>query len=839
MTPNLPTGPDSATIAIIGEALGRDEERTNQNFVGYAGRLLTKLTAAVGIDRRTVWIHNRYPMRPEGNNLKTLDPADVAFWTADLEMKLAMLPNLRLIVPVGAFALEGLLGKKYSSITKYRGSLLSYTDMCGRRLKVLPTLHTAYVLRVPALYKRALADWTKIVIESLDPEVRLPERTHFTSPALTDIAAFLDRVARSGGPLAIDIETPRSVTQEPTKTKRMKKVYGPRYIACVGFADSPSFSITIPTTTSYWGSKGRLHEAWELIRELCALPNEKICQNGLFDTYWLAQPAYKSPVTNFKWDTLYMHHALDARDNHDLAYLASYYTREPYWKDDKKGEDDTGLPADIDTYWRYNGKDAAVTWEIADTLQRELTVAGRLDFYVNHYADLLGPCLRMMLAGIRRDEPAAATLRDALTAERKALLARMEAAAGESLYATKGLSTTKLKRYLYETLQLPVQFAKNASGARTATTNEVALRRLALRFPEKLGEVAECILRERRIAKLLEFVAEGRSDPDGRVRCSFMLNTEAGRLASAKNPTGSGANMQNQDVEIRSIYLPDEGHLLLKADLSQAESRVCYMLTHDPELMALARSAPWEVDTHSRNAQAIFHNSNPHAALGPGERDMGKKVSHAMQRGMKGAKLADEMLKTGIVRTPEECQRYLDALAAKDKGIFDYFTATRQHLIRDHRLVNTWGREFLAIEEAVMQRFGDDLYRKGYSFPMQSEVADTLNQWGLKPLDALLQGQAVELHGQRWPVARLGSRLLLQVHDELVVSAVPSEVFYIVSFLRWALERPRVYGGEPMTIPITFALGRTWKAEVEWKRPPTQEQVELAVVELCAKTARA
>ena len=138
---------------------------------------------------------------------------------------------------------------------------------------------------------------------------------------------------------------------------------------------------------------------------------------------------------------------------------------------------------------------------------------------------------------------------------------------------------------------------------------------------------------------------------------------------------------------------------LLELDLSQVESRICYMLTCDPKLVAEAQSQPWEFDGHSENARLIYGVEEPTFQ----QRYMGKKASHGSMRGLQGARLAGELLKEGTVMTPLECQWIIDRFFEARPAIRDvYFAETRQKVWDYRKLVNSWGR----VIEWPFDRFG-------------------------------------------------------------------------------------------------------------------------------------
>lgn len=811
-------GTGQEPIIVIGESPGQYEEIQGRPFVGPSGAKLASWLREVGLSRQDCYWTNVYPYRPPNNRIEEVSDADVAPWIDDLHVRLARLHAPVVIVPTGNVALRALTGK--SGITKHRGSIYAYRDQRGRIIKVIPTIHPAASFRQPAWERRCVADWQRIAEDHQFTELRLPIREHLTRPTLADCADYLADARERASILACDIETPRETTWAQTVTKRGKvrqrRILGDARITCVGFSFEPHCSLTIPTTEAYWQNESDLAEAWDIIRQLCALPCEKALQNGLFDTWWLAQ--YGIDFPNWRWDTRWMSHALDPLDSHDLAYQASRYTREPYWKDEAKDPDEASkYTSDMDAFWTYNGKDVAVTRELVDVHAKRFADAGAWAFYDRHYAQMFGPLLDLSLHGIRVNERDRKRRFAQFTVECIRIQDRLAELTGETLYGAKDLSTVKLAKYLYDRLGLPRQHNR-ATGA--VTTREVAVRQLALRYPKKLGapddpdSLCGLILTHRRQYKLGTFVKEGVADADGRMRSSFGF-VSTGRLSSSKNPRRTGANSQNTDRELLDIFVPDEGCIFIEADLSQAESRVVRMLTRSPRLIAQARMPPWEYDEHKRAASLIFGVAP--GAVTKDQRYLGKRARHAGNYGMRGRKLSEELLKDGYVLTPIECDRYINQIIDQDTPeVRDWQRETRQLVLRHRMLANSWGRTW----DFTCERLSDDLFREAYACIPQSEVVDLLNRWGFVPLWRDLRDRGIP------------ARINNQKHDSLLVSTPPEWAWDIACFLKASLERPRTYLGESLVIPIGITLGRTAAGDHEFKRFPSRRQFDEAAYSL-------
>lgn len=544
------TGPLNARIIIIGEAPGYTENLQGEPFKGKSGMLLNQWLREVGLDRDLIRIDNLvYYQPPRGNDIDSFPIGYLIEWIKYLHVRIAQLENPYVIVPMGNYPLFALTGKgkvktalrkslakdvfeymevaqeeKKAGITKLRGSIYSYADLQGRKIKVIPTVHPAYVLygANTKWEKRCLSDWRKIIEESQFKELILPKRNHIIYPSEDKVQKWIKNIVPEDK-IALDIET------------------GQKAISCVGFAKDSLESITLPLTT-----KQEKNTFYPYVKYLCECENEKILQNCLFDSYWLRR-TQKIEINNMIHDIMLYHHAIDPIENHSLAFLTSIYTKEPYFKDDTKFDKEHITYSDLATLFTYNGKDCCVTREIFDVLYPKVTQEGMLDFYNNHYAEMVPVILDIMCHGMRVNTKAQKKWSKKLLKECFEIREKLKKSAGEDLYAERDFSPKKLKNFFYGKLGLPVQtkMTKLKSGkARTVTLDETALRKMSVMFPSKIGNYGMMVLKHREMMKE-SYYLKGAWDTDGRIRCAYKMITEAGRLSSSSNPMRTGYNLQN------------------------------------------------------------------------------------------------------------------------------------------------------------------------------------------------------------------------------------------------------------------------------------------------------
>lgn len=157
-----------ASIMIVGEAPGGDEDRVGKPFVGVSGQLLDKMFLAIGHDRhaddpaRAVYISNIINWRPPGN--RTPSPAEMDISLPFIERHIALV-RPKILVLMGNVATKALLGTN-DGITKLRGKWQTYRPLTpgleGLEIPALPTYHPAFLLRSPAQKKMAWADMLAI-----------------------------------------------------------------------------------------------------------------------------------------------------------------------------------------------------------------------------------------------------------------------------------------------------------------------------------------------------------------------------------------------------------------------------------------------------------------------------------------------------------------------------------------------------------------------------------------------------------------------------------------------------------------------------------------------------
>jgi DNA polymerase I-like protein with 3'-5' exonuclease and polymerase domains/uracil-DNA glycosylase len=773
-------GPEGASIVLVLDK-PTDAEREQQTpWVGRRGTKLLAHARMAGIDTRkirTVYVEQDSP-----------------------EAFLALLcaGKQDLIITVGDEALQAVMALPDS--LRRRGSVYHFGST-----RVLCMLDPSITYARKEYEKPARLDWERAK-ELITPHTthhhycgcaHQMSRTHITPFGRSEaelgeaIAWYENAASKRDTVMAIDIETP--------------KIEGKRRIVCVSFAVSAVESLVLPFDSQPL-----------TIARLCQSVCRKVGHNFIsFDRWWLAKESIQigGPID----DTLAMHHCLDPASKHSLEFLTSRYTYEPFYKDEGKGHDEHVIWRDRESrkaYYDYCGLDSCVTRELYTILRDKLRARRLEGFYETHYVRIFDPILDLSSRGVRIDHAARLRLLEECLNEAREARDKLGAINGEPLYkasknasaevlAKKTVSSAQLKTLLYDKLGVPEQVKKRASGEMTPTADAVTLKKLRVEYAETRPEVVEVIdlaLAHNKAHKMASFCYDSHFSEDGRFRFTLKVNTEAARLSSSAAPDGTGANSQNspRDKRFRRLFLPEEGHILVDVDLSQVESRICFAYTGDAELARLARLRSSEFDQHKFVASIVFKKEVKDVTKD--ERQVSKSIGHGAQRAMQGLRMSETLMNVGYVFSPEECDELLEEYHKAFPAIRVWHQQVRKMLRAAKCLFNSWGR----IWDVQYEDMNDELYRRGYSWILQSECADLMNQRGFIPLRDWMKAE------------KMRSRILLHTHDGLLMSCPVTESYEVAQFLVESLEVTREYNGVPLSVPVEVSVGKTWGDKQEF-----------------------
>ena len=383
----------------------------------------------------------------------------------------------------------------------------------------------------------------------------------------------------------------------------------------------------------------------------------------------------------------------------------------------------------------------------------------------------------MELAGCRVDKGALASFGEMLSQRAAALEREIYDLAGESFNIN---SPKQLGEILFGKLGLP-------HGKKTKTgwsTNADVLEKLRYEAP-----IVGAVLEYRQCAKLKSTYADGllkAMDPDGRVRTSFQMTvTATGRLSSTEPNLQNIPTRTDLGSEIRKMFIPADGCLLVDADYSQIELRLLACIAGDE---AMQRAFQAGHDIHTATAAQVFH-------VAP------EDVTHEMRRRAKAVNfgivygISAYSLSKDIGVTVAEAKDYMEAYFASFPGVKAYMEAVVAKA-RENGYVETLFHRRRDLPELKSSNFNLRSFgeRVALNMPIQGTAAD------------LMKLAMVAVH-RRLKAEGLRARLVLQVHDELIVECPEAEAETAAKLLAEEMR-----GVAHLAVPLTAEAhwGRDW-----------------------------
>ncbi len=517
----------------------------------------------------------------------------------------------------------------------------------------------------------------------------------------------------------------------------------------LSLAIEPGRAAYIPLAHRYAGAPPQLPVDAVLARLKPWLENaakKKLGQNIKYDQHVLANHGIH--LAGVAHDTLLESYVLESHRPHDMESLAWRHLdlkTLSYAEVAGKGAGHIGFEqVAVEKATAYSAEDADVTVQLHRTLHPKIAADAKLDFI---YSTIELPTrevlYRMEREGVLIDG-------DLLAAQGRVLGERM-LSLEEQAFAAAGqpfnlASPKQLGEILFDKMKLPV-VKKTATGQ--PSTDEDVLQELAANYP-----LPRLLLEHRALSKLkstyTDKLPQMVNPATGRVHTCFGQATAVtGRLASTE------PNLQNIPVRtlegrrIREAFIAPPGHTLVSADYSQIELRIMAHLSGDESLL---RAFTEGADIHRATAAEIFGVTMD--SVTPQQRSYIKAVNFGLIYGMSAFGLASQL---GIERSA--AQLFIDKYFMRYPGVADYMQRTRELARRQGYVETVFGRRlWLPDINAGGGPRRQAAERAAINAPMQGTAAD------------LIKLAMIEV--QQWlDRERLGARLILQVHDELVVEA--------------------------------------------------------------------
>lgn len=459
------------------------------------------------------------------------------------------------------------------------------------------------------------------------------------------------------------------------------------------------------------------------------------------------------PTDGFVFDTALAGYLLNATAaNYDLAGLAAGYLG-------------------------YECPDVQAAYALYPVLEQKLAALGMTRLYDEIELPLCAVLAEMEQTGFLVDRQALYDFGQSLISGIDQLQQSIWNLAGEAFNIN---SPKQLGTILFEKLMLP-------SGKKTKTgwsTNADVLDKLRGKHP-----IIEEILDYRMLTKLKSTYADGllkEISADGRIHTNFQMTvTATGRLSSTE------PNLQNIPVrkelgsQIRRMFVASPGKVLVDADYSQIELRLLAHISGDETMINAFRDGE---DIHAVTASQVF--DVPLAEVTSLQRSRAKAVNFGIVYGISAFSLAQDI---GVFQN--EAKAYMDNYFAKYHGVREYMKRIVEQAKHDGYVTTLFGRRRdlpeLKSSNYNVRSFGE---RVALNMPIQGTAADII--------------KAAMVHvSQRMKAEGLQARLLLQVHDELIVECPEHEAEHVRALLAEEMEHVVAYS---VPLDVDAKIGASW-----------------------------
>ncbi len=592
-------------------------------------------------------------------------------------------------------------------------------------------------------------------------------RNYATLTDADDLKALVGRMKKAGT-VSIDTET---TDISPTRAR----------LVGMSFALEPGEAFYLPLRHEYLGVPPQIpiEKAFEILRPVLEDPKiRKTGQNLKYDLIVLEREGLA--VRGVDIDTMILSYLLEPNwGKHNLERLAIAYLHLPSIPiTDIIGKGKKILPmnkASIEAVAPYACQDADYALEIGRVLWPRIEEAGLDRLYCDLERPLIEVLADMERIGIKVDRSAL----QALSKELETELGRLEKKVYEACGTEFNIqSPAQLGDILFRKLQL--SGTKKTKTAGTLSTSMEVLEELAAHHP-----LPRLVLEYRQLSKLRSTYADALLDlidPEtGRVHTSYNQTVAStGRLSS------SDPNLQNIPARgewgkrFRTAFVPEKGFGFLAADYSQIELRVLAHLSGDPGLIGIFAS---DRDVHEETADRVFGTTS--GLFKDEQRRRAKIINFSMIYGAGAFSLAGQ-----LGTSNHEAQAFIDKYYATYPKVKEYLDRI--------------------VDEAAARGYSETLFGRRRPVPELKSADRNIKQAGRRiALNNPLQGTAADIIKKAmidlWAELRkkkLGARMVLQVHDELVLEVPKDERREVEAIVRERMENACAF-----KVPLKVSLG--------------------------------
>ncbi len=481
---------------------------------------------------------------------------------------------------------------------------------------------------------------------------------------------------------------------------------------------------------------------------------EKIAHNIKYDLKIIEK--YGVEVKGPLFDTMIAHYLITPEGKHSMDALSELYLNyKPISIETligKKGKNQ-GSMADVDPekVVDYACEDSDITWQLKELFEPEIKKAHLNDLFYEIEMPLARVLKDMETTGIRLDVPALTIFSEELGTELSRLEKEIKTLAGGEDFNVD--SPKQLGEVLFERLEIDAKAKKTKTGQ--YKTSEDVLTKL-----EHKHEIIPLILNYRALRKLKSTYVDALpalvNENTGRIHTSYMQTVAATGRLSSNNP-----NLQNIPIrtekgrEIRKAFIPkDDNYTLLAADYSQIELRIIAALSEDQNMIEAFQK---NLDIHAATAAKVFHVDGIENVTRE-QRSAAKAVNFGIIYGQSAFGLSQNL---GISR--REAKGMIDSYFEQYDKMKTYM-ANQVEFARKHGYVETIMKRRRYLKDinsanAIVRGFAE---RNAVNAPIQGSAADVIKIAMINIYKALKDNG-------------LKSKMLLQVHDELVFDVLNGE----------------------------------------------------------------
>lgn len=506
---------------------------------------------------------------------------------------------------------------------------------------------------------------------------------------------------------------------------------------------------------------------------------KKVGQNIKYD--WIVLKHHGITMRGILCDTMIASYLLNpTKHNHNLNEIArEYLDREVTdYKEVTGGKGVTFDQVDLEKARDYSCEDADVTFQLFHLLLPKLKEGGFEDLFNRIEMPLAIVLAKMEMNGVKIDIDLLSDFSKEIENHLRLKMDQIHGLAGEDFNIN---SSQQLGKILFDKLKLPV-IKKTKTGY---STDMEVLEKLSLHHDLPLE-----ILGYRSLSKLkstyIDALPKLLHPETGRVHTSYNQTvTATGRLSS------SDPNLQNIPIRteegnrIRQAFIPEKGYVIVSADYSQIELRILAHLSRDEVLIEAFRR---DEDVHSRTASEIF--GVPMEKVTPLMRREAKVINFGIIYGMSAYGLSQQ-----LKIEPKIAQTYIDEYFKKYAGVQTYIQTSLEEVRRKGFVTTLLNRrrylpEILSPTVAIRQASE----RMAINTPLQGTAADIIKVAMIRIQDRL----------ENLP---LSTKMIMQVHDELVFEVPEEEIEKALSMIRTEMETVM-----ELSIPLKVSIhsGKNW-----------------------------